>query len=155
MRLISFVAISFLAITVSAKPPWTNPYQNLPTSPSTTTQSEQHSDQDKAEAEVTRLTAVYEKERDSVAPIEAKYKIDRQRTIDAGDRMNSIVDRLEETDIKNDEKSELEEEYRKAEMKWDDLTLNYNVHYRHYIQIRSKRDDAKIALDLLWTIRNK
>ncbi|KAH6563508.1 hypothetical protein BASA62_008471 [Batrachochytrium salamandrivorans] len=72
MRLISFVAISFLAITVSAKLPWTNPYQNLPTSPST-------------------------------AP-----------------RVNSTLTKIklklksEEPDIKNDEKSELEEEYRKA-----------------------------------------
>ncbi|KAH6590399.1 hypothetical protein BASA50_009374 [Batrachochytrium salamandrivorans] len=149
MKLISFVAISFLAITVSAKLPWTNPYQNLPTSPSTTTQSEQYSDQDKAEAEITRLTAVYEKERDSVAPIEAKYKIDRQKTIDVGNMMNSIADKSEEPNIKNDEKLELEEEYRKAKMKWDDLTINYNVHYRYYIQIRKGRDNARIALELL------
>ncbi|KAH9262113.1 hypothetical protein BASA83_013830 [Batrachochytrium salamandrivorans] len=43
MRLISFAVISFLAITVSAVPPWTNLYQSLRSPPSTTTQSEQQS----------------------------------------------------------------------------------------------------------------
>ncbi|KAH6590396.1 hypothetical protein BASA50_009371 [Batrachochytrium salamandrivorans] len=115
MRLISFVAISFLAITVSAWSPWTNPYQNEPPSQSTpdATQSPQHSGQN------------------------------------VGDRMKSIADKLEEPDIENDEKLELEKEYREAKMKWDDLTAEYNIHYRHYIQIRKGRDDAKIALDLL------
>ncbi|KAH6570767.1 hypothetical protein BASA62_004182 [Batrachochytrium salamandrivorans] len=108
MKPISFVAISFLAITVSAWSPWDNPYHNLPTSQSTATQSPQHSGQDKVEAEITRLTAAYEKERDSVAPTEAKYKSDKQNAMDARDRMNSIVAKLEETDIDDDERLELE-----------------------------------------------
>ncbi|KAH9246177.1 hypothetical protein BASA81_016291 [Batrachochytrium salamandrivorans] len=160
MRPISFVAISFLAITVSAWSPWTNPYQNLPTSPSTTTQSEQppqstatqspqHSGQSKVEAELARLWVAYQKEKKIVAPIETKSNIDKQNAIDVGGRMKSIAAKLEETDIDDDEKLELEKEHRETKMKWDVLTAEYNKHYRHYIQIRKGRDDAKIALDLL------
>ncbi|KAH6584588.1 hypothetical protein BASA61_007376 [Batrachochytrium salamandrivorans] len=149
MKPISFVAISFLAITVSAQAPWDSPYHNLPTSPSTATQSEQHSGQDKVEAEVARLTAAYEKERDIVAPTEAKYKSDKQKAIDAEDRMKSIAAKLKETDIDDDEKLELEKKYRDAEVKRDVLATKYNKHYRRYIKIRNGRDNARIALELL------
>ncbi|KAH6566527.1 hypothetical protein BASA50_009372 [Batrachochytrium salamandrivorans] len=160
MRLISFVAISFLAITASAMPPWDSPYQNLPTSPSTTTQSEQppqstatqspqHSGQSKVEAEVTRLTEIYEKERGIVAPIETKYRTDKQNAIDAGNRVNLIVDRLEKTDIDDDKKLKLEKKYRDAKVKWDGLTAEYNIQYRYYIKTRKGRDNARIELDLL------
>ncbi|KAH9246178.1 hypothetical protein BASA81_016292 [Batrachochytrium salamandrivorans] len=155
MRLVSFVAISFLANTVSAWSPWTNPYQNLPTSPSTTTQSEQQCDQDKVEAELARLTAVYQKEKKIVAPIEAKSNIDKQKAIDAGGRMKSIAAKLEETDIDDDEKLELEKKYRDAEVKRDVLAANYNKHYRRYIKIRNKRDDAQMALELLLENQNR
>ncbi|KAH6566524.1 hypothetical protein BASA60_009458 [Batrachochytrium salamandrivorans] len=136
MRPISFVAISFLAITVSAWSPWTNPYQNLPTSPSTTTQSEQppqstatqspqHSGQSKVEAELARLWVAYQKEKKIVAPIETKSNIDKQNAIDVGGRMKSIAAKLEETDIDDDEKLELEKEHRETKMKWDVLTAEY------------------------------
>ncbi|KAH6566528.1 hypothetical protein BASA60_009462 [Batrachochytrium salamandrivorans] len=160
MKPISFVAISFLAITVSAWSPWDSPYQNLPTSPSTTTQSEQppqstatqspqHSGQDKVEAELARLTAVYQKEKKIVAPIEAKYNINKQNAIDVGGRMKSIAAKLEETDIDDDEKLKLEKKYREAKAEWVVLATKYNKYYRYYIKIRKKRCNAKIALELL------
>ncbi|KAH6590351.1 hypothetical protein BASA50_009326 [Batrachochytrium salamandrivorans] len=126
-----------------------NPYHNLPTSQSTATQSPQHSGQDKVEAEITRLTAAYEKERDSVAPTEAKYKSDKQNAMDARDRMNSIVAKLEETDIDDDERLELEKKYREARAEWVDLAARHNKHYRYYIKIRKGRDNARIELNLL------
>ncbi|KAH6563509.1 hypothetical protein BASA62_008472 [Batrachochytrium salamandrivorans] len=149
MKLISFVAISFLAITASAMPPWDNPYHNLPTSPSTATQSEQHSGQDKVEAELARLTAVYQKERDIVAPTEAKYKSDRQKIMDAGNRIDLISTKLEEPDIDDDEKSELEKKYYYAKAECVVLVAEHNKYHRYYIKIRKGRDDAKIELDLL------
>ncbi|KAH6570768.1 hypothetical protein BASA62_004183 [Batrachochytrium salamandrivorans] len=149
MKPISFAAISFLAITVSAKLPCTNPYQYLHSPSSTTTQSPQHSGQSKVEAELARLTAAYEKEKESVAPIEAKSNIDRQNAIDAGNRMNSIVDRLEELNIDDAGKSELWRKYYEAKVEWVDLAARHNKQYRHYIKIRKERDDAQMALDLL------
>ncbi|KAH9273185.1 hypothetical protein BASA83_004474 [Batrachochytrium salamandrivorans] len=63
--------------------------------------------------------------------------------------VNLIVDKLKEPSIKNDEKLKLEKEYYEAKMKWDDLTVKYNIQYRDYIKIRKGRDNAKIELDLL------
>ncbi|KAH6596290.1 hypothetical protein BASA50_005334 [Batrachochytrium salamandrivorans] len=149
MRLISFAVISFLAITVSAVPPWTNLYQSLRSPPSTTTQSEQQCDQKKVEAELARLWAAYEKKRESIAPIEAKYKINKQNAMDAGNRVDSIIDGLEEPSINDDEISELDQQYHVAKAKWIDLATKYNKHYRYYVKIRKGREDARIALELL------
>ncbi|KAJ1344624.1 hypothetical protein BSLG_000147 [Batrachochytrium salamandrivorans] len=154
MKPISFVAISFLAITVSAWSPWDSPYQNLPTSPSTTTQSEQppqstatqspqHSGQDKVEAELARLTAVYQKEKDIVAPIEAKYNINKQNAIDVGGRMKSIAAKLEETDIDDDEKLELEKKYREAKAECVVLVAEHNKYYRIKVDKDRSEDNLK------------
>ncbi|KAH6586588.1 hypothetical protein BASA61_006504 [Batrachochytrium salamandrivorans] len=69
--------------------------------------------------------------------------------MDARDRMNSIVAKLEETDIDDDERLELEKKYREARAEWVDLAARHNKHYRYYIKIRKGRDNARIELNLL------
>ncbi|KAH6561107.1 hypothetical protein BASA62_010065 [Batrachochytrium salamandrivorans] len=86
MRLISFVAISFLAITVSAQPPQDHLYQSL-----------QQSDQ--AEVEQARLTAAYEKEKAIFSPVNRRLKISMQEITDLKDKMNSIAVKFKETDL--------------------------------------------------------
>ncbi|KAH9272496.1 hypothetical protein BASA83_005305 [Batrachochytrium salamandrivorans] len=103
MRLISFVAISFLAITVSAKPP-RSPWQFS---------------QDEVEAEIERLKAEYKKEEESFFPMDDDVKIKRQTAIVLIDGVNSIAAKLKQTDLNSYTKSELENEYRAAKAEWD------------------------------------
>ncbi|KAH6602670.1 hypothetical protein BASA61_000835 [Batrachochytrium salamandrivorans] len=72
MRLISFVAISFLAITVSAQA----------TSGSVSYQSLQQFDQAEVQAEQARLTAAYEKENAIFSSMNSRLKIDMQEITD-------------------------------------------------------------------------
>ncbi|KAH6567692.1 hypothetical protein BASA62_005906 [Batrachochytrium salamandrivorans] len=114
MRLISFVAISFLAITVSAKPP-RSPWQFS---------------QDEVEAEIERLKAEYKKEEESFFPMDDDVKIKRQTAIVLIDGVNSIAAKLKQTDLNSYTKSELENEYRAAKAEWDRFSKRCNKHYR-------------------------
>ncbi|KAH6582586.1 hypothetical protein BASA61_008486 [Batrachochytrium salamandrivorans] len=69
--------------------------------------------------------------------------------MDAGNRVDSIVDRLKEPGIKDVEISKLDQQYHVAKAKWIDLAAKYNKHYRYYVKIRKGREDARIALELL------
>ncbi|KAH6594195.1 hypothetical protein BASA61_004072 [Batrachochytrium salamandrivorans] len=75
MRLISFIAISFLAITVSAWPP----------------RSPRQFSQDEIQAEIERLKAKYKKEEEIFAPMDDDVKIKRQTAIVLIDGVNSIA----------------------------------------------------------------
>ncbi|KAH6571446.1 hypothetical protein BASA60_007158 [Batrachochytrium salamandrivorans] len=115
MKLISFVAISFLAITVSAQAPQKYFYKSLRSS-----QSPQQFNQ-----------------------------AERQEITDIKDKVDLIVDQLEEPDIDDDKKLELDRQYHAYKAEWTDLKVEYHRQYPDYTKARKKRDDAKAALDLL------
>ncbi|KAH6579800.1 hypothetical protein BASA61_010035 [Batrachochytrium salamandrivorans] len=138
MKLIFFVAISFLAITASAWLPSSPPYHNL-----------QQLDQDEVQVELARLTTDYENERAIIFPIEGRVKIKRQRVVASKNKVDSIVAKLKETNLRDDEKSKLDQQYDVAKVERDALSAEYNEQYLNYITIRQKRDDARTTLDLL------
>ncbi|KAH6598158.1 hypothetical protein BASA50_004039 [Batrachochytrium salamandrivorans] len=133
MKLISFVAVSFLAITVSAWPHW----------------SLRQFSQAEVEAEIEKLTAAYEEEEASFSPIGIKTRIDRQEVIDTTNRVNSISVRLKETGLNDNDIRELQGKYRVARAEWDNLDHKYNKQYPIYVSARQKRDNAKAVLYLL------
>ncbi|KAH9249501.1 hypothetical protein BASA81_012765 [Batrachochytrium salamandrivorans] len=153
MRLISFVALSFLAITVSAYPGLGTPSQSTTTEdiqspPSIAPQGEQQFDQDGVQAERARLTAAYEKEDESFSPVNSRFKISMQQITDLKDKMNSIATRLKETDLAND-KLELKKEHRDVKAKLDVLIAEYNEQLSEFIKIGTACDFAWAALNLL------
>ncbi|KAH6588648.1 hypothetical protein BASA50_010609 [Batrachochytrium salamandrivorans] len=112
MRLISFVAISFLAITVSAYPGLGTPSQSTTTEdiqspPSIAPQGEQQFDQDGVQAERARLTAAYEKEDESFSPMNSRLEINRQEITDLTAKANLIAIRFRETDLDDDDRRTL------------------------------------------------
>ncbi|KAH9249503.1 hypothetical protein BASA83_008656 [Batrachochytrium salamandrivorans] len=136
MRLISFVAISFLAITVSAQAPWDSPYQSL-----------QQFDQ--AEVEQARLTAAYEKENAIFSSMNSRLKIDMQEIIDLKDKANLIAIRFRETDLDDNDKRKLRGEYYDVKAKLDVLVAEYNKQLLVFIKIRTACDSVWAALNLL------
>ncbi|KAH6585963.1 hypothetical protein BASA50_000906 [Batrachochytrium salamandrivorans] len=138
MKLIFFVAISFLATTVSAWLPSSPPYHNL-----------QQLDQDEVQVELARLTTDYENERAIIFPIEGRVKIKRQKVVASKNKVDSIVAKLKETNLRDDERSKLDQQYDVAKVERDALSAEYNQYYLNYITIRQKRDDARTTLDLL------
>ncbi|KAH6567716.1 hypothetical protein BASA62_005931 [Batrachochytrium salamandrivorans] len=144
MKLISFITISFLAITVSAWPHRNSPYQNIRSS-----QSPRQFDQDEVEAEIERLTTEYEKEQDSFFPMDDDVNIRRQNAMDLGSKVNSIIAEFEKTGLNSYVRLELEGEYYDARMKWDDAVTEYNEQLPDYETARQKYNDAKAALYLL------
>ncbi|KAH9269298.1 hypothetical protein BASA83_008660 [Batrachochytrium salamandrivorans] len=116
MRLISFVAISFLAITVSAQPglgtpPQTTTTEDIQSPPSIAPQGEQQSDQDGVQAERARLTAAYEKEDESFSSMNSRLEINRQEITDLTAKANLIAIRFRETGLDDDDRRTLKKEY--------------------------------------------
>ncbi|KAH6567717.1 hypothetical protein BASA50_003974 [Batrachochytrium salamandrivorans] len=145
MKLISFVAISFLAITVSAKPPLRNSlYQSIRSS-----QSSRQFDQAEVEAEIERLREAHEKEEKIFAPIENDAKINRQNAIALIDKVSSISAELKLTAADSDARSELERKHYYAKTQFDILNSKYDNQFSSYSKAKQKRDDAKAAVDLL------
>ncbi|KAH9249504.1 hypothetical protein BASA83_008655 [Batrachochytrium salamandrivorans] len=136
MRLISFVAISFLAITVSAQPPQDHLYQSL-----------QQSDQ--AEVEQARLTAAYEKEKAIFSPVNRRLKISMQEITDLKDKMNSIAVKFKETDLDDNDEWKLKKEHRDAKARLDVLITKYDEKFLDFIKLRTACDSAWAALNLL------
>ncbi|KAH6598047.1 hypothetical protein BASA50_003930 [Batrachochytrium salamandrivorans] len=133
MKLISFIAISFLAITVSAWPP----------------RSPRQFSQDEIQAEIERLKAKYKKEEEIFAPMDDDVKIKRQTAIVLIDGVNSIIAELEKTGLDRGEKSELDRQYHVAKAEVDVLNSEYHRQYSSYANARQKYTDAKAALGLL------
>ncbi|KAH6585513.1 hypothetical protein BASA50_001122 [Batrachochytrium salamandrivorans] len=138
MKLISFVAISFLAITVSA-------YPGLGTPP----QSPRRFDQGEIQAELDGLKMNYEQKQMTFYPMDIEIKNEKQKVMGVWDDMELIIAKLEDTGISSDETSELWKEYRAAEVKWDELKLKYDKKHQSYAKIRKVRDSAKAELYLL------
>ncbi|KAH6567971.1 hypothetical protein BASA60_008803 [Batrachochytrium salamandrivorans] len=138
MKLISFVAISFLAITVSAWPPLSN-----------SNQSPHQFDQGEIQAELDGLRMDYEQKQATFYPLNIEIKSEKQKAMDVWHEMDSIVTKLNEVGISSDEKLKLKKEYHAAGVKWDELKLKYDRQYQSYKKVRKVRENAKAALDLL------
>ncbi|KAH6567707.1 hypothetical protein BASA62_005922 [Batrachochytrium salamandrivorans] len=144
MKLISFIAISFLAITVSAKPPPRYSYKSIRSS-----QSSRQFSQAEVEDEIERLTVEYEKEEDIFAPIENDAKIKRQNVWTLKKQAALIMVELRETAAGSDARSKLDQKYYDAKTQFDVLNSEYHRQYPDYAKLRRVRDDAKAVLGLL------
>ncbi|KAH6571445.1 hypothetical protein BASA50_003963 [Batrachochytrium salamandrivorans] len=133
MKLISFVAISFLAITVSAQAP----------------QSSRKFDQAEVEAEIARLTVEYETKEEIFAPIESRFKIKKKNAVIFKKRADLIIAQLKQAAADSDEKRKLEERYYNVKAQSDWLHVKYHRQYPYYAKLREVRDDAKAVLGLL------
>ncbi|KAH6569652.1 hypothetical protein BASA60_008161 [Batrachochytrium salamandrivorans] len=133
MKLISFVAISFLAITVSAWPP----------------RSPRQFSQDEIQAEIDRLREAYEEEERIFAPIENDAKIKRQTAIALIHKGDSIVAQLKEAGLNGYTKPGLEKKYDVAKARFGVLNSEYEDQLSSYASARQKYTDAKAELELL------
>ncbi|KAH9249498.1 hypothetical protein BASA83_008662 [Batrachochytrium salamandrivorans] len=154
MRLISFVAISFLAITVSAYPGLGTPSQSTTTEdiqspPSIAPQGEQQFDQDGVQAERARLTAAYEKEDESFSSMNSRLEINRQEITDLTAKANLIAIRFRETDLDDDDRRTLKKEYYGYKANLDVLIAEYNEQSLEFVKIGTACDFAWAALNLL------
>ncbi|KAH6588744.1 hypothetical protein BASA61_005837 [Batrachochytrium salamandrivorans] len=95
------------------------------------------------------MTAAYEEEERYFSPIEIKTRIDRQNAMDLIDGVNSIAAELKRTDISDDVRLKLDQQYPNARAQSEEVTIKYNEQYPHYANLRKVRDDAKAALYLL------
>ncbi|KAH6567708.1 hypothetical protein BASA50_003965 [Batrachochytrium salamandrivorans] len=138
MKLIFFVAISFLAITVSAQAPQKYFYKSL-----------RLSDQAEVEVELSRLREAYEEEEARFSPIEKGFKIRRHNAWVLKKRAELIVVRLKQTAAGSDARLILKEKYNAVKAQSDSLHAEYSEHYPSYVSAREKYDNAKAALGLL------
>ncbi|KAH6572132.1 hypothetical protein BASA62_003600 [Batrachochytrium salamandrivorans] len=138
MKLISFVAISFLAITVSA-------YPGLGTPP----QSPRQFDQGEIQAELDRLRMDYDEKQVPFYPMNIEIKIEGQKAMDVWHEMDSIVTKLDGAGPNSFETVELWKKYHAAVAEWDRLKPKYDRQYQSYKKVRKVRENAKAALDLM------
>ncbi|KAH9248158.1 hypothetical protein BASA81_014189 [Batrachochytrium salamandrivorans] len=138
MKLISFVAISFLAITVSA-------YPGLGTPP----QSSRRFDQGEIQAELDGLKIDYEQKQVTFYPMDIEIKNEKQKVMDVWHEMELIIAKLEDTGISSVETSELWKKYHAAVAEWDRLKPKYDKKHQIYKKVRKVRDSAKAELDLM------
>ncbi|KAH6573574.1 hypothetical protein BASA61_001615 [Batrachochytrium salamandrivorans] len=145
MKLISFVAISFLAITVSAQAPQKYSYQNIRSS-----QSPRQFDQAEVEAEIERLTVEYEKEEEIFSSIKIDVKIKRQNAWTLKNQADLIAAELKEAGLNSHARLELEGKHRAYKAEWTDLNVEYeDQQFPRYAKAKERRDNAKAVLDLL------
>ncbi|KAH6578984.1 hypothetical protein BASA50_003248 [Batrachochytrium salamandrivorans] len=170
MKLISFAAISLLAITVSAYPqqststqdvqsyqststPTSQPSQSTSTndvqsSQSTSTQTPQQPDQGKVQAKLEQLMKFYIKEETRFAPVDRNLKDEEQNVMEIEKGLNSIIVELQDTSLSSDRKSELKEKYDNGKELLEGLYAEYKEHCRHHKMLRKMRNDAKASLQL-------
>ncbi|KAH6567704.1 hypothetical protein BASA50_003960 [Batrachochytrium salamandrivorans] len=144
MKLISFVAISFLAITVSAQAPQKYSYKSLRAS-----QSPRQFSQAEILVELKELTAAYEEEKKIFAPIESIFRAKGHEYAIIHNRMMLTDIRSEETGLDRAEKSKRQKEYHNAVIKWEAFGNDYDKIYPGYKQARIKYNNARAVLYLL------
>ncbi|KAH9270746.1 hypothetical protein BASA83_007108 [Batrachochytrium salamandrivorans] len=176
MKLISFAIVSLLAITVSAYPGPGTPHQSTTTQSalqhqSTDTpgaqqhqaaahqstvlykfyldQSEQQSDQDKAQDELKRLMQVYKNDAATLHRVENKIEVAQREAVKAMHTADKIKAKLQQTGLDSEEKLELEEQYKEAKAMVKELTVECGEQYSPHVDAKEALDDAEAKLQLL------
>ncbi|KAH9247919.1 hypothetical protein BASA81_014463 [Batrachochytrium salamandrivorans] len=150
MKLTSFVVrFPFLAITVSAYPPQSTSTQDMQLYQSTSTQTPQQSYQDRVQAEILRLTTVYEEKENLFTQVDSDSQIGRYQVLQLEDMVDEFHIELKRIDLSSDEASELKQKYHDARMQLDELMPEYKKQQQLYTQAMGVRNDAKAELKLL------
>ncbi|KAH6602282.1 hypothetical protein BASA61_001280 [Batrachochytrium salamandrivorans] len=130
MKLISFAVVSLLAITVSAYPQQTTTTQDVQSSQSTSTQTSQPSqststndvqssqstaaqtpqpiDQDKVQAEVGRLTKIYEEKDARFRPVDEDLKTKQQEFMNLEEKIRLSGIELQDASLSSEDRESLE-----------------------------------------------
>ncbi|KAH6600681.1 hypothetical protein BASA50_002065 [Batrachochytrium salamandrivorans] len=143
MKLISFAALSFLAITVSAYPGLDTPSQGAEQS-----QSLQPS-QDEIQAEMERLETIRKTKKGVFILTQNKLNKVQQEVIPLGRKMDNTKAKMQKPGLSSEEKSELEKQYNEAEAAFADFTVRCKKQNQLYADAMSASDDASARERLL------
>ncbi|KAH6567700.1 hypothetical protein BASA50_003955 [Batrachochytrium salamandrivorans] len=143
MRLISFITISFLAITVSAQAPQKYSYKSLRAS-----QSPRQFSQAEILVEIARLKAEYAKEA-IFSPMDTENKLKEQEYTYLRDQVRLTGIRSEEAGLDSYTKSKRKGEYQNARAKLEAFNVEYDQQRPNYEKARKKYNNAKAAVELL------
>ncbi|KAH6593133.1 hypothetical protein BASA50_007583 [Batrachochytrium salamandrivorans] len=170
MKLISFAVVSLLAITVSAYPQQTTTTQDVQSSQSTSTQTSQPSqststndvqssqstaaqtpqpiDQDKVQAEVGRLTKIYEEKDARFRPVDEDLKAKQQEFMNLEEKIRLSGIELQDASLSSEDRESMEKMGEVLKLMLKKVEIEYKRHYKKYGQVREDRDDAKAELQL-------
>ncbi|KAH6586429.1 hypothetical protein BASA61_006549 [Batrachochytrium salamandrivorans] len=112
------------------------------------TQSAQQSDQNKALAEMERLTKVCNTEDSVISDIERQMHADRQRDAKVNDMMKTITIELERVGISDRERLELQQKSYDLRMVSDELVARYIEQHQNHKDATKKSNYAIAALQL-------
>ncbi|KAH6599523.1 hypothetical protein BASA61_002539 [Batrachochytrium salamandrivorans] len=143
MKLISFAALSFLAITVSAYPGLDAPSQGAEQS-----QSKQPS-QDEVRAEMERLEMIREEKRVTFILTQNKLNEVQQEVISLGREMDNTKAEMQKTGLSSEKKLELEKQYNEVEAAFEDFTVRCSEQSQLYADVVDASDDASARERLL------
>ncbi|KAH6565715.1 hypothetical protein BASA50_006222 [Batrachochytrium salamandrivorans] len=159
MKLISFAALSFLAITVSAFPPHTDTkdvdqssndaIQDVNQSQGATPQSEEHSDKNEAQARFDKPMDPYEGKDDVPSILQTITKRKKEK-LKSGFELQGLVAQLRKIEIGADGEPELNEQYAKTSKALGEASENLLTELTSLKKVPKGGNGAKIppkALD--------
>ncbi|KAH6569776.1 hypothetical protein BASA60_008128 [Batrachochytrium salamandrivorans] len=117
-------------------------YQDAPT------WSTQKLNQDKARAEVSRLTRDYKAQGRIVSKIDLQIHSDKQKDTKVNDVIKTIAIKLQETGISDDERLRLLQTIRDLKIVSDQLASRHKENHQHYIAAKERRRNVNAALQL-------
>ncbi|KAH6602216.1 hypothetical protein BASA61_001340 [Batrachochytrium salamandrivorans] len=159
MKLISFAAISLLAITVSAYPPPSTSTEDTQTPQSTSTQTPQipqdasqdmhQSDQHIAQGELEDLEKAYEELENRISEIYNNIGMLEQTKLELKSEMEKIGVEISNEGITRNEKVRLWGEYNVNFGGWKKAYTEVKVKQEELEKVKKERDGVKAELDAL------
>ncbi|KAH6586431.1 hypothetical protein BASA61_006551 [Batrachochytrium salamandrivorans] len=122
--------------------------QNVQQPPDAATQSEQPSDQNKALAEMERLTKVCNTEDSVISEIERQMHADKRRDAKVNDMMKAIAIQLRRPSLSDHERLELQQKSYDLRMVSDELVVRYKEQHQNHKDATKKSNYATAALQL-------
>ncbi|KAH6566265.1 hypothetical protein BASA62_006810 [Batrachochytrium salamandrivorans] len=132
----------------SAQQPHDATSQNIHQSQGAATQSEQPSDQNKALAEMERLTKVCNTEDSVISEIERQMHADKRRDAKVNDMMKAIAIQLRRPSLSDRERLELQQKSYDLRMVSDELVVRYKEQHQNHKDATKKSNYATAELQL-------
>ncbi|KAH6594439.1 hypothetical protein BASA50_006686 [Batrachochytrium salamandrivorans] len=151
MKLISFAALSLLAITVSAYPGLGSDAQDEQQLQSTSVQGEQGSFHDRVQSEFNELEAEYKKKQELLVTSRNDFESIKKDIRTLKDLMANAEAKLENTNLSDEQRSTLEQKRGDYEGEKNELFSELINTAKSHSETKQERDFIKEKMDALAT----
>ncbi|KAH6570337.1 hypothetical protein BASA61_003563 [Batrachochytrium salamandrivorans] len=148
MRLVSFAALLFLAITASAQKPQSSTSKNPQPPQGAAARDPPPSCQNKVQAKLKELMATYQAKKDAVLEM-SDFDKERQDELDSRPEADTIKGKMKETTINKSEKLELKKQYGASVKTRERLLGALRKKQDQLDKAKEERDAAEIQLKTL------